>query len=378
MKRTVSSILAIILGLVSLSLPACDRARAEEEKTHEEASKIVVTSPQAKDVIFTQQYVCQIRSQRYIEIKPLQEGYLEEISIKEGQAVKQGDVLFKIVPKLYEQEAMKELARLEKAQINYENSKRLYDSKVVSDQELAIAKREMNEAMAAAGKAQAELYFTTVRAPFDGIIDRLEKQQGSLVEKKEILTTLSDNSVMWVYFNVPEARYLEFKARYGKGQAKPQRLELSDSKIELRLANGHTFPQSASNAVTIEGKFNNETGCIAFRSDFPNPDGLLRHGQTGNILIHRRLKNAIVIPQRSTFEILDKQYVWVVDKDEKVHQRLITIQHEMDDIFVVSDGLDVNDKIVLEGVRQVRDGDKVEYEFRKPEEALANMKLHAE
>src|SRR5208337_2592089 len=117
----------------------------------------------------------------------------------------------------------------------------------------------------------------------------------------------------------------------------------------------------------IEAQFNNETGNIPFRADFPNPDRLLRHGQTGNVLIHRVLKGAIVIPQRATFETLDKRYVYVVDKDDEVHQREIAIQNEMDDIFVIKRGLGVGDRIVLEGIRQVRDGEKVEYEFRQPE-----------
>src|SRR5262249_26794090 len=128
----------------------------------------------------------------------------------------------------------------------------------------------------------------------------------------------------------------------------------------------------------IEAQFNNETGNIAFRADFPNPDRLLRHGQTGTVLISRTLRNAIVIPQRATFELLDKRYVWVVGEGDVAHQHLITIQHELDDIFVIESGLGVNDKIVLEGVRQVEEGEKVEYDFREPEEALKNQKLHAE
>jgi membrane fusion protein (multidrug efflux system) len=104
----------------------------------------------------------------------------------------------------------------------------------------------------------------------------------------------------------------------------------------------------------------------------------LRHGQTGNVLINRTLESAIVIPQRAVFEILEKRYVYVVDKDDVVHQRLITIDHELEDIFVIKSGLGVTDKIVLEGVRQVKDGEKVEYEFRPPEEAMANQKNHAE
>ena len=174
--------------------------------------------------------------------------------------------------------------------------------------------------------------------------------------------------MMWVYFNVPEARYLEYMAGHDEGEAE---------KIELVLANGNKF-QHIGKIGAIEAKFNNETGNIPFRADFPNPDGLLRHGQTGNVLIHRMLKNAIVIPQRATFEILDKRYVYVVGKDGVVRQREIDVQHEMDDIFVIKKGLEVNDKFVLEGVRQVRDGEKVEYEFRDPEKVIANQKNQAE
>jgi membrane fusion protein (multidrug efflux system) len=162
---------------------------------------------------------------------------------------------------------------------------------------------------------------------------------------------------MWVYFNVPEARYLEYKASLGQDKEEPR--------IELVLANGSKFPKTGKIGA-IEAQFNNETGSIPFRADFENPDDLLRHGQRGKVLIHRTLHNAIVIPQRATFEILDKRYVYVVDKDGVVHRREIVIQNDLDDIFVIKKGLDVNDRIVLEGVRQVRDGEKVEYEFRKP------------
>jgi membrane fusion protein (multidrug efflux system) len=168
---------------------------------------------------------------------------------------------------------------------------------------------------------------------------------------------------------VPEADYLEYMTGSQKDKDK--------WKIELELANHTKFPQPGKIGA-IEAQFNNETGNIAFRADFPNPAGLLRHGQTGTILIHRPVKNAIVIPQRATFELLDKRYVWVVGEDDVAHQGLITIKYEMEDIFVIDSGLAVSDKIVLEGVRQVEEGGKVEYEFRKPEEALKNQKFHAE
>jgi len=376
----IPSIHTIVLALISLSLPACHDTHAAEHEKHEhhEHNTIVVTTPLAKEVVITQQYVCQIRSQRNIEVRALEEGYLEPIQIKEGQAVKAGDVLFSVNPALYKARLDAELAEAQYAQVELANTERLHAQGVVSAQEVALFKAKLGKAKAKAAQAEAELNFTIVRAPFDGIIDRLQQQQGSLVKKEDLLTTLSDNKLMWVYFNVPEARYFEFKALQGKS-ADSSRLELVDSRIELMLANGNVFNHHAGNFVTVEAKFNNETGNIAFRADFPNPDRLLRHGQTGNILIHHKVKNAIIIPQRATFEVLDKRYVYVIGDDHVVRQRLITIEHEMDDIFVIKSGIGVNDKIVLEGVRQVHEDEKIgEYEFRKPEEALANQKNHAE
>lgn len=367
---TISRVLAGLLALISLSLPACSRMHAQEEKqSHQEHSNIVVTSPKAQDVLITQRYVCQIHSRRHIQVCALASGYLEEIPVKEGQAVKQGDVMFKILPTLYKAKLDAELAEAQLAELEYKNTQRLFEQKVVSHQEVALYEAKLAKARAKANLAQAEMNFTLVRAPFPGIIDRLHEQLGSLIHEGDVLTTLSDNSVMWVYFNVPEARYLEYMA----GRNKDKEAE----RIELVLANGSKFPHTGTIGA-IEAEFNNETGNIPFRADFPNPDGLLRHGQTGNVLLHRTLKQATVIPQRATFEILDKLYVYVVGEDGVVHQRPITIQHELDDIFVIESGLGAKDTIVLDGVRQVRDGEKVEYEFRTPEEVLAKQKHHAE
>jgi membrane fusion protein (multidrug efflux system) len=174
---------------------------------------------------------------------------------------------------------------------------------------------------------------------------------------------------MWAYFNVPEARYLEYMAEQGQNKESPD--------IELVLANGSKL-EHAGKIGAIEADFNNTMGTVSFRADFPNPDRLLRHGQTGTVLIHRTLIDAIVIPQRATFENLAKRYVYVVDQDDVVHQREIVIQHELDDIYVISSGPGVDDRIVLEGIRQVREGEKVEFEFRQPELVLADQKNKAE
>ncbi|WP_406695623.1 efflux RND transporter periplasmic adaptor subunit [Singulisphaera sp. Ch08] len=340
-----------------------------EEQPHEEHHKVLVTRPQAKAVVLTQEYVCQIHSQRHIDVRALENGYLESISVKEGQAVKKGDLMFKIVPVLYQARLNAENAEAQLAQLEYKNTKKLFEKNVVSQNEVALLQAKLSKAQAKAELAGAELNFTNIRAPFDGIVDRLQEQIGSLIKEGDSLTTLSDNSLMWVYFNVPEAQYLEYMAVMGKHEG--------DQKIELVLADGNKFKQTGKIGA-IEAKFNNETGNIPFRADFPNPDRLLRHGQTGTVLINRVLKNAIVIPQRATFTTLDKRYVYVVDKDDVVHQREIDVLKEKEDIFVIKNGLDVGDQIVLEGILQVRDGEKVDFEFRQPELVIASLKNRAE
>lgn len=366
-RRHWSPALAATLVLTCFTLTACDDPEGEH---HHESHKIVVTSPEAKDVIVTQNYVCQIHSQRHIDVCALEEGYLQEILVKEGQAVKKGDLMFKILPVLYQARLDAEMAEAQLAQLEFNNTKTLFEQKtIVSQNEVLLFEAKLAKAKAKADLAKAELTFTNVIAPFDGIIDRLHEQLGSLIDEGDVLTTLSDNSVMWVYFNVPEARYLEYMATSEQ--------EKKDQKIELVLANGATFPHTGKIGA-IEAKFNNETGNIAFRADFTNPEGLLRHGQTGNILIHRPLRGAIVIPQRATFEILAKRYVFVIDEKNVVHQREIVVKEVLDDIFVLDGGVDVNEKIVLEGICQVHDGDTVEFEFHEPEQVLSHLKYRAE
>jgi membrane fusion protein (multidrug efflux system) len=392
-----------VLASFSLFLAACDTSRAQpQEGHHQESQKLVVTTPAAEDVVVTQSYVCQIHSRRHIEVRALDSGYLQQVYVQEGQKVKQGQVMFKIVPVLYQGKLDTESAEAELAQIKYNNTKKLSNQAVVSEQEVALAKAELARAKARQGLAQAEVNFTNLKAPFEGIVDRQQQQQGSLVNEGDVLSTLSDNEVMWVYFNVPESRYLEYKAG----------LDQEELDVQLRLANGEVFPFPGKIGA-IEADFNSETGNIAFRADFSNPNGLLRHGQTGTILIHRKVPNAVVIPQRATFEILANKYVFVVEPDTKqgskpqsahaaepghepaaehapahadkpgaqygiVRQRQIDIQHELDDIYVIKSGVQVADKIIFEGVRQVRDGDRVEYELKPLSEIMKTLKYHAE
>lgn len=371
---------SLSLALALSLLGACSKCHAEGSEEHHAEHPIVVTSATTMEVPIERHYVSQIHAQRRVEVRALNEGYLQEVAVQEGQAVHQGQLLFKILPVVYRASLETDRAELRLAEINLRNTQRLKEQGVVSDQELARAIAERDRARARFERAMAEYRFTRIVAPFDGIVDRQLMQLGSLVEEGDVLTTISDISLMWVYFNVPEADYLHFMSVPGaRDPAAPHRLQLPDATIRLRLANGDLYEHSASTTLTVESEFDPSTGNIRFRADFPNPDLILRHGQTGTVVITQKLPDALVIPQRATFEILDRQYVMVVDDDEVAHQRQIRVAHELEDIFVIADGLSVGERYVLEGVRQVHDGQELhEIEERPAEEVLSNLKFHAE
>jgi membrane fusion protein (multidrug efflux system) len=143
------------------------------------------------------------------------------------------------------------------------------------------------------------------------------------------------------------------------------------------MANNQLFKHPGI-VKTIEADFNNETGNIAFRATFPNPENLLRHGETGNIEMNIPLNNAIIIPQKATYEVLEKKYVFVLDKNNQVHSREITIGAEMPDLYVISDGLKGDEKILLEGIRKVKENDKISYKYEDPKMVIKNLKVYVE
>lgn len=340
----------------------------KEEKEKEEKTEFLVTTPILKDTVVTKEYVAQIQSIRHIELRALEKGYLQKIYVDEGQFVKQGQLLFQIMPNLYQAEMQIAKAEANFAEIEYKNTKRLADSDVVAPNELAMAKAKLDKANAQLSLANVHLQFTQIKAPFDGYIDRFQVKLGSLVDEGELLTNLSDNSKMWVYYNVPEVEYLDFKNKQS---------DKTKTKVDLLMANNKFFDYPGI-VETIEADFNNETGNISFRATFPNPKSLLRHGETGNVVVTSPYKDAMLIPQKATFEVLDKKYVYVIDKNSEVKSREVVIAAELPYLFIIKSGLKEEDKILLEGLRLVKENEKIKFKVEKPESVLTHLNLYAE
>jgi len=358
-------LLPILGWLATLSTFGCPHAQQHEP---EERAKFAVTSPLRRDTEITREYVSQIRAIQHIELRAQERGYLQGIFVDEGQLVKRGKKMFQIMPLLYQAELEKAAAEAEFAQLEFQNTSLLAEGNVVSPNELALARAKMNKARAELSLAKVHRDLTEIKAPFSGIMGRFQVRLGSLVDEGELLTTLSDNATMWVYFNVTESEYLNYKSQ--APGAEPV-------SVKLLMANGQLFEQTGK-VETIEADFNNETGNIAFRATFANPKGLLRHGETGKVMMTVPVKNALVIPQKATFEVLDKKYVFIVDEHDVVRTREISVAHELPHLYVVDAGLSERDKILIDGLRKVRDGSEIAVAYEQPADVLSRLQLPAQ
>ncbi len=332
-------------------------------KVEEKLETYLVASPIVKDTNYVNEYVAEIQSLQNVEIRSRISSFIEKQHVDEGSRVRQGQLLFTLSSKLHQHNVQaarsalrNAIAESKSAQIELENTVRLMEKNIVSKTEAELMRSKL-EAMNAkveemdsdVSEAERYLSFTQIRAPFDGIINRIPSKPGSLVDEGTLLTSISNNSHMLVYFNVSEAVYLDFVS---------SKTNHKEKTISMRMANDEMYPYKGS-VETIESEFDKSTGNIAFRAKFPNPNQLLKHGSSGKILIESELKNALLIPQKSTFEIQENTYVFVVDDSNVVHQRRIIPKLRMQNLFVIGSGISAKERFVVEGVQLVKDGDMI-------------------
>ncbi len=351
-----------VIGLSSIVLLTACNSKVVEKK---EEGKYSVTSPLMIDTCYFKDYVAQIQSIKKIEIRPKIEGYIETVNVDEGQHVNAGQVLFTIRPKEYQAELLKANAEAKTAEIELQNTKILDDGKVVSPTEMEVAKAKLEATKAEQTIAEINLSYTKIVAPFDGFIDRLYFKAGSLVDNSSLLTTLSNNTEVYAYFNVSEVEYLNYKNHQSNDDSK---------NVSLILANNHEFDHKGI-IQTIAQEFDNNTGNISFRAKFPNPDLLLKNGETGKVQMKIDIKNALIIPQKATYDIQDKIYVYVLDENNTLKSRNITVKQSLSNLYIVESGLNVNDKILLEGLQLVKDEDKIVPNYIHPKQVIQNLQL---
>lgn len=356
---------ALLLSIgATIFFASCSSTNITETK-----EKYEVITPFVSDTVYTNEYVAEINALQNVEVRTRIKGFIETIFVDEGQIVHKGQTLFSISSEGYRQELLKSqaisksaLAELKYAEIELENTKKLFDKNIIAkpEHDLAVAKvdalkAKVEEAQANEAQANLKLSFTEIKAPFDGTINRIPNKTGSLVEEGTLLTTISNNKDVYAYFNVSEKEYLDLVT---ENNDDPNNGKNKKEKVQLMLANGDIYAHKGI-IETTESEFDQSTGNIAFRAKFPNPESLLKHGSNGKIVIEKPIKKAVIIPQKSTFEIQDKLYVYVLKQDSTVEQRNIISNIRLPHVFVVESGLKNNEHILYEGVQSVKDGSKI-------------------
>lgn len=345
----------------AIVLSACQA----ELRRNKRLGEFPVTQAIIIDTTYNSDYVAEIHARQNIEIRARVKGYLEKIHVDEGERVREGQVLFTISSQEYREDVLKAQAMLKSAiadaqaaEVDMQNVKLLTEKNVVSKTEITLAKAKLEAANARIeemrsyeASARLRLSYTEVRAPFNGVLDRLPSKRGSLVDEGTLLTTLSDNDEVYAYFNVSEKEYLSY--------AKSESSHSNEKNVILILADNSTHPY-LGHVETIEGEFNQGTGSIAFRARFANPQHILRHGASGKVRLKRHLRRALVIPQKATFEIQDKMYVFVLDRENRVKMRNIVPRLRLPQIYVIASGLTPSDRIIYEGIQDLSDGITVE------------------
>lgn len=315
------------------------------------------------------EYVADVQAKKYIEIRNRQAGMLEEILIDEGRYVKQGETIFRFNPGEFEANyhsakaaVLLATAEVQKSQIEAERVESLIENNVVAKTErqlakagVEIAKAKLEEAKANLELASTQLSYCTIIAPFSGKINRIHFKRGSNIEAGAIITTLSDESEIWVYFDLTEKDYLRYKRMKMAGEANIPK------KVKLIMADGFLYPYDGE-IETSETEFEENSGVIAFRARFPNPDGLLHHNSTGLIRMELPKNNVFLVPQKAVLEQQDRYFVFVVDKEGNVSQRAIVPESRLGNFYVVGTNLKNGEQIVYEGIQAIRDGDKIQFE----------------
>ncbi|MEO3402540.1 efflux RND transporter periplasmic adaptor subunit [Mucilaginibacter sp. CAU 1740] len=368
-----------VLGAAMFMLPACSSnqqqgggAAGAQAPQSFPAFKVVTQNATIND-----DYPATIQGEQNIEIRPKIDGYIDAILIDEGAAVKKGQLLFRISAPQYAQDVNNASAAissaeadLSAAELQVKKTKPLVEKDIISHYELESAEYTLKARQAALKQAKANLAnakinqaYTNVTSPVNGVVGTIPYKLGSLITSttQQPLTTISNIGKVYAYFSLNEKQLLDF-SRQHKGSTLDAKLK-SMPKVSLLLSDGSEYPEKGS-IETVSGLLNTTTGSASFRAGFANPLGLIRSGGSATIRIPEALKDALLVPQKATYELQGKRFVYVVDASGKAKSTEVqTMSAPTGQYFVVTGGIKAGDTLILDGIGSLQDGMQVKPEI---------------
>ena len=347
----------MMLAAVAATLVSCGGGGGRPQFGDNEFPVVTVGTSSA-DMQST--YPATIKGVQDVEIRPKASGFIMQINVKEGQTVGAGQVLFVIDNETAQQQVRQSQAAVNTAQqqcntakLTYENSQKLHESRVIGDFELQtsqnsyeVAQAQLAQAQAALASAKEQLSYCYVKSPAAGVVGTLPFKKGALVSSSNVLTTVSNNSSMEVYFSVTEKAAMQLQA--AGLQSLPS--------VKLLLADGSTYGHEGK-VTKMSGVIDQATGSVQLIALFQNPQRILKSGGAGTIVIPRQATDAIIIPQSCVSEVQNKKFIYLLGSDNKVKYSEIKVDAQNDGMnYIVTDGLKTGDKYVTNGITKLTDG----------------------
>ena len=361
----------IFTAVFLMLLSACGgKGKQDNEQGGQQtaAYKTLVLEP--RSATLNTDYPANIQGLQNIEIRPKVDGFIQNIYVDEGSVVKQGQLLFKIKAPQYEQDVRTAEAGIKTAEadvsaarLQVSKVKPLVEKDIISKFELEedqytlqSKQASLAQAKAALENAKLNLGYTTITSPVNGVVGSLPFKLGSLVTSAttDPLTTIYNTATVYAYFAMNEKQLLAFNRDSTHKTTAAQLKNLPP--VSLLLSDG-TLYREKGKVETINGLINTATGSANFRAAFTNPQGLLRSGGSATVRIPATVNNAIIIPQNVTYELQDKRFAFLVDKDNKIRNAVITVMDNTPgQFFIITGGLKTSDRIVIESVSNIADG----------------------
>lgn len=343
------------IGALAAMIIVSACGKKQEQPPQQGPMPFPVETVTKQDAVVYEEYTANLEGQQNVEIRPKVNGFIQKIYVDEGQQVRKGQLLFKLETQTLNQDAAAAKANVTAAQVEVDRLKPLVDRKIVSNVLLETAQAKLAQAKAMYSSVTANINYATITSPVDGVIGGLPLKEGSLVSStmEQPLTTVSDTRKMRAYFSMNEKQMLNF-TRIFKGQTLQEKLKQTPP-VSLLLVDGSEYEEKGR-LETINGLVNPSTGTTQFRAEFPNPNGILRSGSSGIVRLPIDNKNAVVIPQNAVMDMQGKQMVYVVGKDNTVKSRILKISTTTGLNYIVAEGLEEGEVIVVEGAAKLKDG----------------------
>lgn len=281
-------------------------------------------------------------------------GYITEVLVDEGEAVKKGQTLFRLETQSLTEDAAAASANVNAAQVEVDKLKPLVEKGIISSVQLQTAEAKLAQARAAHNSISASIGYATITSPVTGNVGAISYRQGALVSPGDPtpLTTVSVMDEVYAFFAVNEMDYLNI-LRTTKGETLAEKIK-NMPPVELQLVNGETYKEKGR-IETVTGQVNPSTGTVSFRATFPNENRILANGNSGKIRIPKIYENVPVVPEASTYEQQGIVYVYKVQGDTLAKATTITITDRVENVIIVKSGVKAGDKIVAQGIGKLRD-----------------------